>query len=100
MKRLNPQKLRVAYLTGSTPKDLVVPRRYTLTHSDRTGELFLTISNVHDTKQTSDLYTKLMRDSVHAGFFKEDGLVFSVYCHVIRGFVFGTARWRYVIFSP
>jgi hypothetical protein len=99
MKRLNPQKLHVAYLTGATPEDLVLPGRYTLTHSDRTGELFLSISNAYNTKQTSSLYTRLMRDEVLAEFIKEeDGLVFWVYCHVSGGFVFGTAKWRYVIF--
>ncbi len=99
MKRLNPQKLHVAYLNDAAPEDLVLPRRYTLTHSDRTGELFLTISNTYDTKQTSSLYTRLMRDEVLAEFIKEeDGLVFRVYCHVSGGFVFGTAKWRYGIF--
>ena len=99
MKRLNPQKLHVAYLTGTTPEDLVLPRRYTLTHSDRTGSLFLTISNAYDTKQTSSLYTKLMRDEVLAEFIKEeDNLVLRVYCHVSGGFVFGTAKWRCAVF--
>jgi hypothetical protein len=99
MKRLNPQKIHVAYLTGTTPEDLVLPRRYTLTHSDRTGELFLTISNAYDTKQTSSLYTRLMRDEVLAEFIKEeDGWVFRVYCHVSGGFVFGTAKWRCAVF--
>jgi len=99
MKRLNPQKLHVAYLTGTTPEDLVLPRRYTLTHSDITGKLFLTISNAYNTKQTSRLYTRLMRDEVLAEFIKEeDGLVFRVYCHISGGFVFGTAKWRYIVF--
>jgi hypothetical protein len=99
MKRLNPQKLHVAYLTGATPEDLVLPRRYTLTHSDRTGELFLTISNAYDTKQTARLYTRVMRDEVLAEFIEEeDGLVFRVYCHVSGGFVLGTAKWRYAVF--
>jgi hypothetical protein len=99
MKRLNPQKLHVAYLTGATSEDLTLPRRYTLTHSDITGELFLTISNAYDTKQISHLYTRLMRDEVLAEFTKEeDGLVFRVYCHVSGGFVFGTAKLRYAVF--
>ena len=99
MKRLNPQKLHVAYLNGANPEDLVLPRRYTLTHSDRTGELFLTISNAYNKKQTSSLYTKLMRDEVLAEFTKEEGgLVLRVYCHVSGGFVFGTAKWRYAVF--
>jgi hypothetical protein len=99
MKRLNPQKLHVAYSNGAAPEDLVLPRRYTLTHSDRTGELFLTISNAYNKKQTSSLYTKLMRDEVLAEFsIEEDGLVFRVYCHVSGGFVFGTAKLRYAVF--
>jgi len=99
MKRLNPQKLHVAYLTGATSEDLTLPRRYTLTHSDITGELFLTISNAYDTKQISHLYTRLMRDEVLAEFTKEeDGLVFRVYCHISGGFVFGTAKSRYAVF--
>jgi len=98
MKRLNPQKLHVAYLTGTTTEDLFLPRRYTLTHSDITGKLFLTINNEYDTKQISSLYTRLMRDEVLAEFTKEEGLVFKVYCHISGGFVFGTAKLRYIIF--
>lgn len=99
MKRLDPQKLNVTYSSGATPEDLILPRRYTLTHSDRTGELSLTISNVYNTKQISNLYAKLMKDSVFAEFIREeDGLVFRVYCHVSGGLVFGTAKWRYAIF--
>jgi hypothetical protein len=98
MKRLNPQKLHVAYLTGTTTEGLVLPRRYTLTHSDITGKLFLTINNEYDTKQISSLYTRLMRDEVLAEFTKEEGLVFKVYCHISGGFVFGTAKLRYIIF--
>ena len=98
MKRLNPQKLHIAYLTDANLEDLILPRRYTLTHSDITGKLFLTINNAYDTKQISGLYTKLMRDQVLAEFTKEEGLVFNVYCHVSGGFVFGTAKLRYSVF--
>jgi hypothetical protein len=99
MERLNPDKLHVTYLTGTSPESLTLPRRYTLTHSDMTGQLFLTIGNQYDTKQISGLYTRLMRDEVLAEFAKkEDGLVFKVYCHVSGGFVIGTAKWRYNIF--
>jgi len=100
MNRLNPEKLHVTYLPDTTPEELILPRRYTLTHSDRTGELFLTIGIRYDTKQTSRLYTRLMRDEVQAELTRGgDGLVFRVYCHVSGGFVFGTARWRYKIFK-
>ena len=43
MKRLNPEKLNVEYGLGITPTSPFIPRRYTLTHSDVTAELFLTI---------------------------------------------------------
>lgn len=100
MQRLNTEKLHVTYLTGTTPELLIVPRRYTLTHSDITGELFLSIGRDYDTKQISRLYTKLMRDEVLAELSDDDdSLAFKVYCHVSGGFVIGKAKWRYNIFK-
>jgi len=99
MKRLNPDKLHVTYLTGTTPERLTTPRRYTLTHSDITGDLFLSIGSEYNTKQISKLYTRLMRDEVLAELASEaDNLVLRVYCHVSGGFILGTAKWRYNIF--
>jgi hypothetical protein len=100
MQRLNPEKLHVKYLNGTLPEKLILPRRYTLTHSDITGELFLSIGGQFNTKRISGLYTKLMRDEVLAELNDNgDGLVFRVYCHVSGGFVFGTAKFRYKIFQ-
>ena len=100
MKRLNPEKLHVTYLTGATPEDMSLPRRYTLTHSDRTGELFLSIGGEFNNKQISRLYTRLMRDEVLAELSNDiENLRFRVYCHVSGGFVIGTAKWRYNIFK-
>lgn len=42
MSTLNPEKLSVDF-EGVTPTTPIIPRRYTLTHSDITAELFLTI---------------------------------------------------------
>ncbi len=99
MERLNPEKLHVTYLTGTTPENLVLPRLYTLTHSDRTGELFLTIGGQYDKQQISKLYTRLMRDEVLAELADDgDRPVFKVYCHVSGGLIIGTAKWRYNIF--
>jgi hypothetical protein len=99
MRRLNPKKLNVTYLTGATQDKLIVPRRYTLTHSDINGNLFLSIGSEYDTKQASKLYTRLMRDEVLAELSDDDdSLAFKVYCHVSGGFVIGTAKWRYNIF--
>lgn len=99
MKRLNPNKLQVTYLTGTEPESLTLPRRYTMTHSDITGRLFLSIGSHYNKKQFSDFYTRFMRDEVLAELSHEgDNLLLKVYCHVSGGFVFGTARLRYNIF--
>jgi hypothetical protein len=99
MKYLSPGKLYVKYINSTTPEGLVLPRRYTLTHSDISGKLFLTIGREYDTKQISSLYTRIMRDEVLCEFIREeDSLVFRVYCHVSGGFVLGTCKLRYTIF--
>ena len=99
MKRLNTNKLHVNDLTGATSRITSLPRRYTLTHSDLTGDLFLTIGDNYDKKKISRLYTRLMRDEVLVELVqKEDRLEFRVYCHVSGGLVFGTAKWRSDIF--
>jgi hypothetical protein len=43
VKRLNPDKLNVEFRPGVTTTEPVIGRSYTLTHSDITAELFLTI---------------------------------------------------------
>jgi len=98
MKRLDPGKLIVTYLTGTTPEHMSIPRRYTLTHSDRTGKLFLSIGAQFNAEQISSIYTRLMRDEVLAELCNDGcSLVFRVYCHVSGGLVIGTAKWRYGI---
>mmetsp|Transcript_26521 Transcript_26521/g.90681 ORF Transcript_26521/g.90681 Transcript_26521/m.90681 type:complete len:186 (+) Transcript_26521:94-651(+) len=42
------------------------PRRYTLTHNDFTGELFLTVAEVFNQHQVEGWYSKLLRDEVLA----------------------------------
>ncbi|NIM93543.1 MAG: hypothetical protein GTO18_07510 [Anaerolineales bacterium] len=98
MSDLNPRKLNVTFIADVTTTDLVLPRRYTLTHSDFTGDLFLTIGDDFDYKQISGLYTRLMRDEVLAEWWEGNPYTFRVYCHVSGGIVFGTARYRYNIF--
>ncbi|MBN1161861.1 MAG: staygreen family protein [Dehalococcoidales bacterium] len=100
MQRLNPEKLHVTYLAGATPDHLILPRRYTLNHSDITGNLFLSIGSAYDTKQISKLYTRLMRDEVLAELVREgENLVLKAYCHVSGGFIWGPAKFRYNIFK-
>jgi hypothetical protein len=98
MERLDPEKLTITYLCGARPGAIDLPRRYTLTHSDRTGKLFLSIGEEFNAGQISGIYTRLMRDEVLAELcYDGSSPVFRVYCHVSGGFVVGTARWRYRI---
>jgi hypothetical protein len=99
MKRLNPEKLHVTYLPGAGPTEPMSPRRYTLTHSDFTGELFLSIGAEYDRTRVSYWYTKLMRDEVLAEWEAENGRPYLVvHCHVSGSVVFGLAGMRDGIF--
>jgi hypothetical protein len=99
MGRLKPEKLHVRFVSNTAPEGPVTPRRYTLTHSDATGDLFLTISPDYDRKQISGWYTRLLRDEVLAEWLEEgDGPALHVHCHVSGGLVLGSAGWRDAIF--
>ncbi len=98
MSELNPNKLTVRLLEGVSGGNPILPRAYTLTHSDTTGDLFLTIGPVHDRSQISGWYTRLMRDEVLAEWQFLNEPSFHVHCHVSGGIVFGSAKWRYSIF--
>lgn len=99
MSRLSPEKLHVTFGAGAAPGGPIVPRRYTLTHSDTTGELFLTIAPEYDRKQISGWYTRLMRDEVLAEWREgEAGPELVLLCHVSGGLALGSARMRDGIF--
>lgn len=99
MTRLNPEKLNVNYSSSSKSGVLSIPRRYTLTHSDSTGDIFLTVGPDYDFKKISKLYTRLMRDEVLAEWqIASDEPSLHVYCHVSGGLIFGGAGWRDSIF--
>jgi len=98
--RLRPDKLHVRFRDRATPTGPIAPRRYTLTHSDATGDLFLTVGTEYDRKQISGWYTRLMRDEVLAEWQESDGgPALHVFCRVSGGFVFGSAGMRYSIFQ-
>ena len=98
-------RLHTTFAPGTPVDRLKLPRRYTLTHSDITGELFLTIGADYDRKQISGWYTRFMRDEVLAEWVEisnqgeQEQFLLQVYCHVSGGFVFGTAGMRYNIFQ-
>ena len=98
LSRLNPKKLYVR-IDGVNPDVFALPRCYTLTHSDKTGDLYLTIGSDFDREQISGRYTRLMRDEVLAEWKNDqDHFYLHVYCHVCGGFVFGNASLREWIF--
>jgi Staygreen protein len=57
-------RLTVTFTEGTTPAGPLSPRRYTLTHSDRSGALFLTIGADFDRRALHSLQVRLMRDEV------------------------------------
>jgi len=67
LKKLNPEKLKVNFGAMTSETEPIIPRKYTLTHSDITGELFLTIAAKYD-------YNKItgMRDEVLAEWSRAD----------------------------
>jgi hypothetical protein len=78
MSKFNPEKLSVDFREGVTPTEPIIPRRYTLTHSDITAELFLTIGLKY-------AYDKInfMRDEVLGEWAKTGGrYFFYVYLHL------------------
>ena len=80
MSKLNPGKLSVDFREGVTTTEPIIPRRYTLTHSDITAELFLTIGLKY-------AYDKIsaMRDEVLGEWIKtRNGYFFHVYLFLNR----------------
>jgi hypothetical protein len=99
MARLRPGKLEVTFGQGTDENILVLPRKYTLTHSDFSGQLFLTISRDYNRGQVSGLYTRFMRDEVLAEWKCDSGVLsLHVFCHVSGGLVLGRGNWRESIF--
>ena len=95
----NLNKLHCSYGNSCKISDDFIPRRYTLTHSDSTGDLFLKIDCEYDKEQISSVYTRFMRDEVLAEWVENDDLKeLHVYLHISGGFVFGWAKMRDKIF--
>jgi hypothetical protein len=99
MTDLNPEKLHVIYKDSVDVDKLTITRKYTLTHSDATGDLFLTIGSEYDHSQISSLYTRFMRDEVLAEWQKKNNhYELHLYLHVSGTFCFGWAGLRDRIF--
>jgi len=99
MGRLQPEKLHLTLGSRVGAEGPVTPRSYTLTHSDLTGDLFLTIDMAYNREQISDLYTRLMRDEILAEWRADgDPAELHVHCHISGGFALGWPKMRLAIF--
>ncbi|MFP7300338.1 staygreen family protein [Neobacillus niacini] len=82
MSQFKPEKLSVEFTNGVTAKGPIIQRRYTLTHSDVTGELFLTIG----TQYAWDKINPAMRDEVLGEWrFNGNSLLYCVYLYIDQG---------------
>ena len=90
-----PSKLSVSYASGASslaPSPPDDSRRYTLTHNDVTGQLWLTVGVEYNRAQISGFYTRLLRDEVIAewqsssdeagGEGADEASSLHLYCHV------------------
>jgi len=95
MPRLRPDKLSICFFNGLDEKTFGSPRKYTLTHSDRTGEIFLSIGKNFNQDQIRGFYKRFLRDEVLGEWVLEKSVYFlNIYVHVSGGVVFGTASFR------
>ena len=53
---LNPQKVFVQYRDSISPYDPVIDRKYTITHSDTTGELFVFVATNYAEDQVTNMH--------------------------------------------
>lgn len=97
MSRLNPEKLKITFLPPTTTHSPLTPRCYTLTHSDLTGVLFLTIANEFNHRQLKGWQTRIMRDEVLAEWLKKEKIYsLHLYCQISGGI--GSLKFRDQIF--
>ena len=97
---MDVSRLHVTFLAGTGPAGPLAPRRYTLTHSDRTGHLSVSIGADYDTRALQALQVRLERDEVLGEWVVEDGVPrLDLHMAAQGGLpVFGTARMRVGIF--
>jgi hypothetical protein len=97
---LDLSRLTTTFSDGATPDGPLRPRRYTLTHSDRSGALFLTIGADFDHGALRTLQVRLMRDEVLGEWSAEASRPRLELHMAAQGGLplFGTARMRVGIF--
>lgn len=75
LSKFSPDRLQVEYREGVTYTEPLIYRRYTLTHSDETGELFLTIGLMF----ADDKVTPLRDEVLGEWMMMREGYVYNVY---------------------
>ena len=97
---LDVAKLHVAFAEGTRPDGPLTPRRYTFTHSDRTGDLYLSIGPDYDHQALRAMQVRLERDEVLGEWLLgPDGPRLDLHMMAQGGIpVFGTAAMRCRIF--
>jgi hypothetical protein len=81
MSTFYPEKLSVEYRDGTTATDPIIPRRYTLTHSDQTGELFLNIGTFYAWDKLNSMRDEVLGEWEQCG----NSIRFCVYVYVDQG---------------
>lgn len=94
MSKLNPEKLSVEFRKGVTTTVPIIPRRYTLTHSDITAELFLTIGLRYAYNQINAMRDEVLGEWVKKG----ENYLYYVYLYVDGQFGSTAAAIRNKIF--
>lgn len=93
MSRLNPEKLHVEFI-GVTTTNPIIPRRYTLTHSDITADLYLTIGYDFALYKLNPMRDEVMGEWME----NKDSYVYNVYLYIDGQFVPGIKVIREAIF--
>ena len=90
-----PEKLSVEYMNGVTATEPVIPRRYTLTHSDLTGDLFLTIGMNYAWEKINATRDEVLGEWINYGNY----LYYFAYVYIDQGeYTFNEAAIRNEIF--
>ncbi len=81
MSNFIPEKLSVEYNDGVNATKPVIPRRYTLTHSDLTGDLFLTIGTQYAWDKINPKRDEVLAEWIPNG----NSIYYNVYLYLDQG---------------
>ncbi|GEO25441.1 hypothetical protein AAC03nite_12260 [Alicyclobacillus acidoterrestris] len=70
--KFRPNKVHTVFLEGVNPSFPIAGRHYTLTHSDRTGDLYLSVGLTYNPVQLERPYIRFMRDEVRGVWLAEN----------------------------